>query len=387
MAVANSHASYTPPQRLKRFEEDLESIMLWLGRSDDVLLTRNGLSADFASWLSDFGFDLPKCVVADSLHESIVLDELHPWGWSPAMHKYFSSKDLQTQKLWHANPMSQWHHGYRQMLSRLTGFKLIRETAEILKNEAIPTISIPEIPLIVETPQQIDDIERKGTLPRLLKTPWSASGRGLFKIRDNNEQANKNPWVLGKLKQQGFLLVEPFLNKLQDVSFHFWCDSEGIRFLGTTYFSTDSTGQFLGCFTHLPENINIPESLLKEGERQAEFVLLAALEKMKINTRYHGPLGVDGLFFLNTEGGIFLNPCIEVNLRYSMGLVNLKIREQMAPGRSGKWQIGCLKAQEWIKISDKNPVKVSNGRIHEGVMPLTVPPEKEGHMAWLEVIH
>ncbi|WP_207916027.1 hypothetical protein [Natronoflexus pectinivorans] len=387
MAVVNGHPSYTPPARLKKFEEDLESIMIWLGASEDVLLTRNRLSTDFVSWLSDFGFEVPKCMDVDSLQETIFAKELHPWGWSPAIHKFFSTLEIQLQDSWKSNPMNHWKSEYKRLLSRLTGVELIKEAVVIIEKERFSNVLIPHVPVMMDSPEYINHIEKTSTLPLLLKTPWSASGRGLFKIRDKNEQAWKNPWILGKLKQQGFLLGEPFLHKLQDVSFHFWCDSKGVHSLGTTYFSTDKAGRFLGCYTHLPKDSSIPESLMKEGEKEAESVLLTALQKMKINTKYRGPIGVDGLFFLSANGKILLNPCIEVNMRYSMGLINLKIRERLAPGRTGKWQIGYLKAREWDDLAGCFSAKSMHGMITGDILPLSASPKNEGYMAWFEVFN
>ena len=48
--------------------------------------------------------------------------------------------------------------------------------------------------------------------------------------------------------------------------------------------------------------------------------LLKVLDAL-IAPHYDGPLGVDMMLYRNTDGTIALNPCVEVNLRMTMGMI------------------------------------------------------------------
>lgn len=384
MAVANGHSSYMPPVRLRQFEFDLEAIPLWLAEPNDLVLVSKPVPAEYIAKLESLGFSVPKFIPSCNGLENNEIDELHPWGWSLAAHKYLDPFKNKTEKAGLENPMSRWDETHRSLLSRLTGLELIEKVMENLSGE-YDLLEIPQMPLKLSTLDEVRKLSEQIVFPVLLKTPWSASGRGLFKIEERNQLMQINSWISGKLKQQKFLMAEPFLNKVQDVSFHFWADQKGVHFLGSTFFKTDNTGQFIGCYTHQPTNEQFKRFQLDESLVQAQKVLQFSLDQMKLNQRYHGPIGIDGLLFLNSGNEIKLHPCIEMNLRYTMGLLNLRLRKQLHPESSGFWRIAYLDRNEWEKLHQLQNVSMVDGQLRKGIMTLTPPPHDKGFMAYLEL--
>ncbi|MCA1744947.1 MAG: hypothetical protein LC643_04430, partial [Bacteroidales bacterium] len=191
--------------------------------------------------------------------------------------------------------------------------------------------------------------------------------------------------VLGKLKQHGALMAEPWLEKIQDLSFHFWVEEEGIHFLGTTYFNTDKDGQFLGCYTAPPPLDFLEPEVLSVLVDQTTAMLLRALKRMNLNQRYRGPVGVDGLFFKCPDGLVKLHPCIEVNLRYTMGLVNLFMAKHIHAKSEGYWTIQRITSEQWQHQQSKNPPRLKDGSWSKGLFMLTPPPKKAGIMAFLNL--
>jgi hypothetical protein len=379
MAVVNGHGSYRPPVRLRQFENELAAISLWLGGKYDSVLVEEAVPETFTDQLNNWGVSAPQFITSLKKVSCSLPLELHPWGWSPAIHHQF--KKIVTDGT--AHPMLPWKAAHKMLLSRYTGLELATIVSEWIKEDAV--LSIPQLPLVLTSPEGIAVLEEGMSSPILLKTPWSASGRGLFKIRDRQENAAANTWVLGKLKQQGALLAEPWLDKLQDISFHFWVEEKGIQFLGATYFNTDKDGQFLGCYTS-PPPIDFLEPLALSGlvERSADW-LMQALDRLRINQRYRGPVGIDGLFFKTPEKVVKLHPCIEVNLRYTMGLVNLFVAKQVHPESVGYWNIQRIASEEWQQWETKHPPRLKDGRWRKGLFMLTPPPKKAGFMAFLNL--
>jgi hypothetical protein len=382
MAVANAQVSYMPPAHLAKFETDLELILLYLGDRNDCIWVRQSMTDAFKRHLDQMGwpYPLPVNQLDDIPHSLLPLTQLSPWGWSPAMHKKFEPFKALMDQSWHLNPLSTWNPAHRILLSRLTGQKV----AQLVKESGIEAkglLSVPEIPERINSISRLVELERNLSSSILLKTPWSASGRGLFKIRDRNENVENNRWVLSKLKQQGCLMVEPFLNKLQDLSFHFKITYETIHYLGTTFFKSDSDGRFSGCFIGTPAIVNMFDFLLSEAIEQSVQTLQQVFVEMHLSARYQGYVGVDAMLFLNDDGVVKLHPCIEVNLRHTMGLLNLFIQNRLHPESHGFWEIKQVSDAEAAHGTLSRNVVMRDGLLLSGQVALTPPPSGGGAMA------
>ena len=388
MAVANGQVSYMPPLHLRKFSQDLSALPSFFASKQDVVLTHTPIPVAFTDNLSRLGFSLPLFIQQpeDIDIQRLPLCGLKPWGWSPAIHYQLKAYKSLCHEAWQRHPMSHWESGHRMLLSRSTGYNLLK-TIQQLYTPNYDLIEIPSLPVKLSSLREIESLTEILSPPALLKTPWSASGRGLFKIRDLNEQAEKNAWVKSKLKQQGFLLAEPFLNKIIDLSFHYLISEKEVTYLGCNFFETDASGQFLGCHTHFPPAAGIDHGMLEQVIKQGSDLIQKALASMNINHHYHGPAGVDALLFLNKNGKIRLHPAIELNLRYSMGLLNLHLRKRIHPQANGKWGIALMNQKQWQQLADSHHNKPSStledGYIARGVVALTPPPADKGIMAWL----
>ncbi|MGQ1946719.1 hypothetical protein ACT3CD_06410 [Geofilum sp. OHC36d9] len=382
MAVANAQVSYMPPAHLAKFETDLEFILLYLGDRKDCIWVRQPIPDAFKRHLDLMGwsYPLPISQLEDMTYSQLALTQLSPWGWSPAVHKKFEQLKGLMDQSWYLNPLSIWKPAHRSLLSRLTG----QQVAQLVKESGIEAkglLAVPGIPERINSMRRLTELERDLSSPILLKTPWSASGRGLFKIRDRNENVENNRWVLSKLKQQGFLMAEPFLNKLQDLSFHFEITNDTISYLGTTFFKSDNDGRFSGCFIGTPAIANMTDFLLSEAIGQAVQTLQQAFIEMHLSARYQGYVGVDAMLFLNDEGGVKLHPCIEVNLRHTMGLLNLFIQKRLHADSRGFWEIKQVCDSEAADTPLARDVVMRDGRLVSGQVALTPPPTDGGFMA------
>jgi len=390
MAVANSQVSYLPPAHLRQFENSLATMPCFFADEKDAVLTHEPVLPEFVEHLQLLGFKIPSFIrTPEDLHpNSLPLTRLRPWGWSPAVHNLLRPYLPLCHNQWFAHPMHKWEPHHRLLLSRETGYKLLQKILE-LEDNSLNIIEMPALPLKLSSLLDVEQVIDTIPPPALLKTPWSASGRGLFKIRDANEHAETNVWVKSKLKQQGFMFAEPFLNKIADLSFHFQIEPDGVRYLGYNFFETLPSGQFSGCYTHLPYDQTIDESLLIEAIEQGSTILKKALENLMINKYYQGPAGVDAMLFRNKNNQIKLQPCIELNLRHSMGLLNIHLRNRIHPLKRGKWKISIISSEEWQQIDQKyNEPAGSNmedGFIAKGIVALTPPPSEKGVMAWLQM--
>ena len=152
----------------------------------------------------------------------------------------------------------------------------------------------------------------------MLKQPWSSSGRGLRKV---------SPANLLSGERGESVVVERFLHKVCDFALEFWLDGRGgVEYRGLSLFYTNDKGAYLGNWV-APEGQKlqwltqyVPPQYLVEIRRWWE-------ERLR-HFDYEGPVGID--MMLAREG---ICPCIEVNWRWTMGLVSCLVAEQGRYGR------------------------------------------------------
>ena len=75
----------------------------------------------------------------------------------------------------------------------------------------------------------------------LLKAPWSGSGRGVQFVEDRMSVSLQG-WVNHILKTQGYVIAEPFYNKVVDFAMEFKSSAQGVTFAGYSWFETDARG-------------------------------------------------------------------------------------------------------------------------------------------------
>ena len=134
---------------------------------------------------------------------------------------------------------------------------------------------------------------------------------------DNGQWINEN-WVRNIIKTQGSVMVEPYYNKVKDFGMEFEVDKDGkVHYLGLSLFHTKN-GAYIG---------NLLATEESKREQMACYVSLGLLDEIKQHiidnvqlNDYVGPFGIDMMI---VKGG--LHPCVELNLRRTMGHVALNI--------------------------------------------------------------
>jgi hypothetical protein len=158
----------------------------------------------------------------------------------------------------------------------------------------------------------------------VLKAPWSSSGRGLRFVTLDTFTPQVKGWLRHLLEAQGSVMAEPFYDKEKDFGMEFFVTETGeIRYDGLSLFHT-ANGAYTG-------NILATESLKREMiSRYLSLNLLDTVkEKVKqelktvFKDKYVGPFGIDMMIVKGEKFG--LHPCVEINLRRTMGHVALSL--------------------------------------------------------------
>ena len=391
LAVANGSFSYQPPLLLQEMERDLSILPFVFCRENDFVLTENPPSADFLQILADAGFRLPKfCRLADL--ESLPVgsfDAIYPWGWSPAAHFKLKTLKDKCSEAFKTSPVFNWTPEYKLLFERSTSLDFL--TGILNDNPPDWFISKEMVGKKVTNCDEIDLLLKKHS-PLVLKAPMSSSGRGIQIIRKTILNTSNRQWISGVLKQQNYLIAEPYLEKLMDLSFQFKILSGSeIEYLGYSIFETNSNGQYCGTFVHPNLGKFIREKSVPELEIRIEEtakVLKSAVEKSAYATGHRGFLGVDALVFGN-EDSLIMQPCIEVNSRINMGVLTMFAEQKIQPDSTGKFELFFGQIKEYsdfvIGQSRLNPLKLKSGKCYSGFLPLVEPTQRNKFGAYISL--
>lgn len=239
---------------------------------------------------------------------------IEPWGWDRHIVGIMRRLGAPEALL----PSDVRLDAIRQLSSRLTAVRVL----EALSCDAVFTSRWCTSP---------DEVERAIALfggIAVLKQPWSCSGRGVWR----SDAAASQQRVLKTLREQGAVEVEPFYHRLADFAMEFLVESNGgVTYEGLSFFATHEGGAYAG-------NVLAPQDELRrrlEEVAAAPLPLAAVAESLSrvladiVGCNYRGPLGVD--MMLTPQG---IHPCIEVNLRNTMGRV--AIFKQRSPLGAGE---------------------------------------------------
>ncbi len=395
MAIANGQVSYMPPRHLQEFEQDLATLPWMLGDENDFVLVpdKKDHSLDH---LKEAGWSIPRVVSSshDIPRQARGNLMFEPWGWSPAVYRWFKSFIDLAHPDWGNHPFASWRPQSADLLSRDTGYQLLQVLKELRlgREKEYPLLFLPKQPKVVDNASGLPEIIEDQSPPLLVKTPWSASGRGIFRIRDIDDDPAQSNRVKGMLRRQGKIYIEKTLNKIQDVSLQFWIEGEKIRYEGHNFFYSDEKGQFAGCAIGPPENpypLFNDHKVVYDALEQAAKLVERGISIMFPKLNYFGPAGVDGIFFRDDEGHLKLQPCIEINLRHNMGLANIRLKRHIHPRAKGTWKIGAFRNTEWRHFcrakTKEHPPGFSEGKLRKGFLPLTSPGGNKQFGAWIEV--
>lgn len=316
MSLASGLVNFTPPRAGRLLRHDLSFLPAVWAKQDDAVLVDE---VDYA-WEQYKSTGLSKqCnfIACNDLSRMASVGmglEFEPWGWDLPVREQLVKCNVSTSSL----PDNDYLNTIKRMSHR--GWSATNLLPELTKTrntigEAKICHNWEELKRFLSTYHRI-----------VVKSPWSCSGRGVRYIEANMPKQLEG-WFNNVIKQQGCVLMEPYYNKVIDFGMEFVCDRKGdIEYRGLSLFET-SNGAYIGNMVaeeKAKEEIMaryIPLSMLHE----IRLSIISTLTPMLANT-YHGPFGID-MMIVNSDGKVLVHPCVELNLRMTMGHVSLGITE------------------------------------------------------------
>mgnify|MGYP003293542015 FL=1 len=295
MAMAYGSKPFTPPRIALRMWETMGEIANLWSEEGDVALT--------------------KALVENKVDLSGVT-YVEPWGWDEHLRKRLLKLGINEDCM----PDAATVERIRQLSNRRTYVDLL----STLRCECCETVG--------EARYLQDSSSLNSSTNIILKAPWSSSGRG---VRAMNEKTM--PWAEKTIREQGGIMVEPLYNKVCDFAMEFVWNPIGVRqieYLGLSLFRNTNDGRaYEG---NILASEEYKQQLLSryvdiELVAKVRCVIAAWMAKQLKGLDVTMPFGVD-MMIVDEGGKLKLHPCVEVNLRRTMGYVALKVYDQIRRG-------------------------------------------------------
>ncbi|MEG1617215.1 MAG: hypothetical protein RR202_12265 [Bacteroidales bacterium] len=345
LSLANGDANFVAPASARKLAEDLSLLPKWYAAKEDFIIA-----------------DSDATIVCDDL------DRIIPWGWSLQEAVKLRKKGVPEKFL----PSLHCLERIRSLSHRRTATKILSSLALSERYD----FTIPDLPEELYTQQEVFSL-LEISRDQLLKMPWSSSGKGLCWCNLFSD-GDIMRWLKAPLRKMGSVMAETIYAKAVDFAMGFEVAEDGrVRFAGYSLFETDERGAYRG--NVLLSNARIREYLASYvAEEQLEILeneLSHILERL-ISSAYVGYLGVDMMIY-KTENGYAIHPCVEMNLRMTMGMVaRLFFDNHLDEGAKGIFRIDHnIKPNALLYLHEeylcKWPIKEIGKRIKSGYISLT----------------
>lgn len=373
-AVLLGKRNYTAPSNVRKMQGDLALLPAWYADKGDFVYVGNGEPGDIDISLIDVevkpnGSPLSGEIIA-SLKASGSILEAEPWGLSPHSLAQF-------ERLRYRSGLNIFVPEWRDDYFRLTG----RKSAAITMADIRESITDMDLPQPATFCTSIDELElfiSRNSAPFIIKTPYSSSGRGLMWIHEKSLDSRIAKWAASAISKQGAISIELALDKRQDFAMEFWSDGNGaVSYRGLSIFNTEQRGSYSGnILSTQPEmEMILARYLSIEIIERVKRALEEILSK-RYGALYRGCIGVDMLIYQRADGHYDIHPCIEINMRYTMGYVALRLYEEyISHGAIGEFFVSYDKVDgealmSHLSLRKRYPLILENGRIKSGYISL-----------------
>jgi len=324
LALANNDENFMPKASTKKLAEDLRFLSFWCEQTDKISV----------------------------------------WGWNKYIRKKLILSGIDKNIL----PSDEYLQNIRELSHRKTAseamFFLRREIATPLPYPAEILKNITEIEHFAQKYYEI-----------VLKSPYSSSGKGVY-FSGKDLSNSVLGWCKKTVTQQGCVLGEKRFEVVKNFAMEFQVVDNQTNFVGYSLFETDGKIYRNNILTS-DENIEKTISRCGIDLRVLNAVKQSLIKffNQKIAQKYSGFLGVD-MFVFQENGKKFLNPCVEINLRHTMGLVAHKFYKNFVlPNSEGIFSIDFYEnSTELFQNHKQNfidkPLIIKDNKIVNGYLSL-----------------
>jgi len=244
--------------------------------------------------------------------------QIVPWGWNPYLKRQLQKQGVPDPLL----PSDRQLADIRALSHRRTAIKA-REYLDTALRQYKSHLTAPASVEMTSVGDISAALETLGSV--VLKAPWSGSGKGLRWVRSGEFFPSDEGWCRRTIARQGSVIADKRFEVIRDFAMLFSVCGEKVNFEGLSLFHNENgmyRGNLLSSDAYITYVLSryVPEELL-EGIK----VSMISFIREHFAGKYSGYLGVD-MFISSGDGGRYLiNPCVEINVRMTMGLLARKV--------------------------------------------------------------
>jgi uncharacterized ferritin-like protein (DUF455 family) len=451
--------TFNPTKPQAQLARDLENLPQFLCRQDDLVLTRRKPSVEFLSRIKLAGFPLPEFVElersaghrpgsneterraparpgptpskafqpavpeagAPAMRQLAArkLGRLRPWAWGPdsveLLQPVFASVTGENRddekrfnpglaqlysKSWSANFLKKNLGSSRGNKAQFSN----RQISDCLCTEA-------EIGVPVNSPEEaqaaIAKIRARGHHKIVIKQAFGVAGSNALRLFEPRILETQWRWMENTFARKQELVVEPWLERVQDFSAQLEMTPDGLKLCGFTGLINDARGQFVANIAESHHHKRIPARVVSQFREAADISgrllelyreIFARLETELRAVDFAGPVGIDAFVYRDALGRARLKPVVEINPRYTMGRVLVELMRQTGQNRAGVFRLvnaAQLRAggfenfpAQARSLEEKFPLKLEGNPaplIAEGALCLNDPAQAEACLAVFQV--
>ena len=253
----------------------------------------------------------------------------------------------------------------------------------------------------------ISKIRARGHHKIVVKQAFGVAGSNALRLFEPEILETQLRWMRNAFARKRELVVEPWLERVQDFSVQLEMTTAGLKLCGFTGLVNDARGQFVANFAESHHHKRIPAKVVSQfhaaadiSGRLLEFYdeVFARLETELRAVDFTGPIGIDAFVYRDASDAVRLKPVVEINPRYTMGRVLVELMRQTCQNSAGVFRLvnavqlrtaGFENFSAYARaLEGKSPLKLEGEpvpRIREGALCLNDPAEAEACLAVFQV--
>lgn len=376
--IARGKPGFSPPKAVQRVTADLEPLLMMLAKDADLVWVKERPRLEWLKEMSDAGFMIPEFIETSEVREP-KLGGVEPWGWSPdALERLRPFKDRLIEAkggraVWDKHLLESANFeatGLAPFFSKEWSSRFLGEWLRA-HPETHEVFGAPDLAGVAYADEQsalviIAKLLAAGQAVAV-KAPLGTSGNQVKRIGDFKDlQGTFSGWLRNTIESQGLVVVEPWLDKLHDLSIQIEVGAEGVTLLEAREFMTDHLCQYQGTILGKKMWRFSSETLRFFGEALRPWHALARdLGQALREGGYQGPAGIDAMIWKTPAGELRLKPLVELNPRWTMGRVALALEQHVVPGTRAAWLFlrkGALDVSTFESQWPAQFVDAENGR-------------------------
>ncbi|MBP9900069.1 MAG: DUF455 family protein [Verrucomicrobia subdivision 3 bacterium] len=366
--------SFSPTKHQAQLARDLANLPQFLGRQDDIVLVEHKPAVHFLSGLKAAGFALPEFVEAVASLRERKLGRLRPWAWGPdsveSLQPLFANLTGEPRTASGSfNPeiaqlySKAWSAAFLQNFLRRVRAIDPHPTAPFEASDCSWLCTEDEVGVAVNTLtgalEAIAAIRGRGQHQIVIKQALGLAGGNAIRLFEPELLESHRRWMAKAVANGGQLVVEPWLERVQDFSVQLEMAPEGLRLCGYTGLITDGNGQFQGNWAAPKFERRLPPGVTSLFHTPPDIVahlhalytnLFTMLEVELRRVGFIGPVGIDAFVYRTPPGECRLKPVVEINPRYTMGRLTVELMKHVAPGSHG-----------WFRLLSRKQAQTAGG--------------------------